>query len=174
MGFCTAGIVFRNAEHLSDESILDALEKSDYCRTSAISMEEASSTEYRGVGIGRTDNLAILFSKDLLYTCSFGETEVSDLEERLQDLSRNGGILCFGLDSISDTYGWALFEAGERVAGMSASDGVVLSVYGRAAKYDPSSVPNEDAVVRVIEQFSGYKWVELLFDKHIVAKSFRK
>jgi len=26
----------------------------------------------------------------------------------------------------------------------------------------------------VIEQFSGYKWVELLFDKHIVAKSFRK
>jgi hypothetical protein len=174
MGFCTAGIVIQQADRVSDERILETLDVSDYRSMGPISMEGASFTDYKGVGIGRLDEVALVFSKDIAYTCGFGETELSVQEEQLRELSVNVGVLCFAMDSISDTYGWALFDHGKRVAGRSASDGEALSWSGPVAQYDSSRIPDEDAVVKVIERFSGYRWIDLLFDKQIVGKSFMK
>lgn len=174
MGFNTAGILIKNADELSDGEILALLNKIDYRGIAPINMEDASYTGYKGVGIGRLGKLAIVFSKDIGHSCRFEADRLTKQEERLKEASGKGDILCFAMDSVSDTYGWAIFGGGERVAGRSATDNKPLSFFGPAAMYDGSEALNEDAVVNVIEKFCGHDWVDLLFDAHIVGKSFEK
>jgi hypothetical protein len=174
MGFSTAGILVKNAAVLSDESVLEALGFEDHRRRAPISMEDASAGDSRVVAIGRLEDLAMVFAKELRYSCRVEGTRLSETEQRLRELSGKGDVLFFAIDSVSDTHAWEMFAAGELVAGRSSSDGKLLSSFGKVEPFDESGVPDEDAITGVIERFSGRFWIDLVYDARIAGTSFSK
>jgi hypothetical protein len=165
MSFLTGGLIFKNGAALSDEAILATLRREKYGYTDNINMEAALAGNFEGIGIARIDDMVLVLNRNITHSCSFDEHEVSKLDERIASLSAEGEILCFLINSVSDTYAWSLFKNGSRARGKSAAAGVLLSDFGQPTKYEEGMGMSEQGMIKLIEKFTGYPYLDLVFEK---------
>lgn len=174
MSFVTGGIICKNSAALSDEAILDIFKRDNYTSSDKISMESATSVEFMGTGIARIDNMVIVFDISLAQSLSFTKTPPSAINETLEMLSRKGDILCFSMNGYSDTYAWSIYSKGKKIRFKSITDGEILSDFGSPTSYDQELAINESALIKLIENFTGYSYITLVFEKHIGVKAYYK
>lgn len=167
-----SGLIFKNADSISNKEILSLLKRDKYQYEDKIEMEEAVSLLFEDTAIARFKNMAIVLGKDIPHSCSFDELELSKLDEKLQTLSMKGDILCSLSHSLSDSYAWSIFKDGKRVSAKSASAGKQLSAFGSVSSYDKGVTLTEHGVNKLIENFIGYSYADLFFSKTILATGY--
>lgn len=171
MGYMTGGLIFKGKASLTNVEILELLKKDEYEYSGDLTMEEATSASLSGIAIARIDNVTFVFGRDLAHSCSFEENETSKLDQRLGSLD-DKEILCFLINSVSDTYAWSIFKEGNRVRGKSSAAGKLISEYGQDQEYDKNISMNDMGVIHIIENFTGVSYSELVFENNIHAQNY--
>lgn len=166
MGYSLGGLLFKNSAELEDEEIMDLL-KENYRNVDRITMSEASEKSERGIVIGRRNDIIAVFARDLPHGCEYEQEKLSRLDERLSHFSTRGDVLCFLMNSVSDTYAFSLFQNGRRVRAMSTTEGDVLSDWGEAAGYEKKPAYDEDYMAGIVDHFLAGSLGDLMEDKEI-------
>lgn len=172
MGFVLGGLISKNGISPSNEEILEILGRENYSGPKRINMEAATSAEFFGVGIASVDGLTMILGRDIPHSCSFEKSSLSSLDKTLETLSINGDILCFLVNSISDTYAWSIFRNGKRVRAKSIAEGKILSDFGNETEYDRGIEMNDEGVIHLIEKFTGHSYIDLVFNKQISVNAY--
>lgn len=172
MGLLTGGVIFKKGDLFSDKAILEMLNRSDREYPCNMPLEEATSADFDGTAIARLGEMVLVFDKHLPYYCSFGKEQLSRIDPALEEASRKGDVLCFLINSVSDTYAWSIFSNGRRVRAKSAAEGKVLSETGLPTAYDRGINVDDEGMVELIEKFTGYSFGEMLFEKELLATAY--
>lgn len=172
MGFVLGGLISKNMISTSDKEILALLGRDNNFVPQKINMESATSAEFYGVGIARVNGITMILGRDIPHSCSFEKSSLSSLDETLETLSKNGDIICFLVNSISDTYAWSIFRNGKRVRSKSIAEGKILSNFGNETEYDKGIKTNDEGLIRLLENFTGYSYFELVFEKEIPVNAY--
>jgi hypothetical protein len=167
MGYSLGGLIFKNSAELDDEEILALLKEENYRNVDRITMSEASEKSQRGIAVGRLNDMVVVLARDKPHSCHFEQDKLSKLDERLAGFSTRGDVLCFLMNSVSDTYAFSLFQNGSRVRAMSTTEGEDLSDWGEAEGYESKPRYNEDDIVDTIDRFMGASLGDLLEDREI-------
>lgn len=173
MGFMFTGIIVKNGTYLSDEDILQMLGRKDYYYDEEVSLEKAISSSFQGIAIARVSELLLLFGADIAYSCSFGEkNELSETDEKMKQLSKQGDILCFITNSVASTYAWSVFSKGQRVRTKAIEEQEILSEVGEVTAYEKGITMDDQGIILLIENFTGYSFIELVFGKSLPAAAY--
>jgi len=173
MGLITGGIVIRQGEELSDEDILSMTERTDEGYYNDISLEQATSADFRGTAIARLDDMALVFNKHLPYSCTLDDGDLGRIDGALEKASEKGDILCFLINSVSDTYGWSIFSRGKRIRSKSIAGKEVLPEYGAPTAYETGVRMDEEGMLLLLEQFTGYEYTDIVFEQGLRANAYR-
>jgi hypothetical protein len=166
MGYSLGGFIFRNAADVEDEEILAVLDEG-YRNVDRVDMHEAPAKSARDIAVAKVGDKALVLSKTLPNGCSFEQEELSRLDLRLEEFSARGEVLCFLMDSVSDTYAYSFFRNGKRVRAMSTSGGQLLSDWGEGDGSESKQAYTGDDVVEVIDRFMGIALGHVLYDNTI-------
>ncbi|MEO6613413.1 MAG: hypothetical protein ABIT05_09060 [Chitinophagaceae bacterium] len=172
MGYMTGGFIFKKMASMPDEEVLDLLDSVALKYSGDISLEEATSGSFHGIALARIEQVLFVLGKDGALSSSFGEKGMSRLDQRLEIKSRQGDILCFLINSVSDTYAWSIFRKGEMIHAKSSAGGKLISEVGATSEYEKGVELNEDGVITLIENFGGHGFFELVFEKNIRARVY--
>ncbi|MDP2386674.1 MAG: hypothetical protein Q8M29_09910 [Bacteroidota bacterium] len=122
--------------------------------------ETITSDEFEGVGILRINNTVLILEKSIAHGCSFDEIKPSIFDDELAALSSDGQVLCFLINSYSDTYAYSYFKNGAR-----------LSYKGSVGAEDlPNALENEDLgkvemtesdIIALIEKIGSFYFDDL-------------
>jgi hypothetical protein len=174
MGFMFGGIIIKNGAELSNEEILQALDRERYYFYDDVSLEKATGGSFEGIAIARTGSAALIFGEDIAYSCSYEKDQSSAVDKKLEHLSNKGDILCFLLNGVSETYAWCVFSKGKKIRAKSVAEKKLLSGFGDPSTYEHGSEAIDDqAVIHLIENFTGHSFIELVFEKHLTAAAYR-
>jgi hypothetical protein len=174
MGFSTGGLIFKNAEQLTDEDILATLRRESFGYADDISFEKATASTFTATAIGRVDNNVFVLGRDIPHSCSFEGEDLSKLDERLQAVSKEGDIICFLSNSVSGVYAWSIFREGKREHTVSAVAGQSIADIGNETIYDKGLRANENDLVKLLENFSGQSFADLVSDRNFSLKAYYK
>lgn len=172
MGFVLGGLISKNMISASDKEILDMLGRENYFGPKKLNMESATSAEFFGVGIASVNGITMILGRDIPHSCSFEKSPLSSLDETLETLSKNGDILCFLVNSSSGTYAWSIFRNGKRVRGKSIAERKILSDFGNETEYDKGIEITDEGLIHLLENFTGYSYFELVFEKEILVNAY--
>ena len=172
MSYFFGGLIFRKGNSLTDDSILHLLKRDSYVQKGEVDMEEATSSEFEGIGIARLDELLMVFGIDIPHACSFANEALSPLDSRLEKLSQEVDILCFSVNGIMNTYAWSIYSKGERIRTKAIAEGKILTDIGTENRYDREIQVNESGMKKLIENFTGYEYGDLIFEKQIPVKAY--
>ena len=164
--------MFEKGASLTDKSILNLLGRGSENNSAVINMEDATSSEFDGIGIARLKELLMVFGIDIPHSCSFENEPLSILDRDLETLSKKGDILCFSLNGRMDTYAWSVYSNGKRVRTKAIAEGKILSDLGAESKYDRGLDADQDGMIRLIENFTGYDYGDLIFEEEIAVKAY--
>jgi hypothetical protein len=128
-----------------------------------LSIERATSSQYDGVALYTKESTAWLFGcSSFSCNCSF-EAELTETERQLASLSRAGDVFLFHINGHSDTYGWALFQAGARTCVR-----LFLPTDDEPVEYSDGTVPegfdqppNETGIFEIFGDFGGMGMFDL-------------
>jgi hypothetical protein len=174
MGFTSGGIIVKSKVKVSNNDLLNMLGRSDYEYTEDISLERATSGQFYGVAVARVKNILMILGRDLPYSFSLEDDQLSFADDAFIRLSENGDVLCFLSDSISSTYGWAIFSGGRRARVKTVSVGRLLHEVGVPTSYEDGIEPNDEGIFHLIEHFTGYSFYELIFENKILATAYEE
>ncbi|MBS1603764.1 MAG: hypothetical protein JST42_13940 [Bacteroidetes bacterium] len=173
MGFSFGGILFKNGGRVKDEALLDLLHSNNYRYTGITSMEAAVSAEFRGVGIARTKELAILIGRNIPFRLSFeNEEHLTETDKRLMTLSDEGDIIAVLSDSVSDTYCYSIFKQGRRIRVKKITGNRLAYESGKATGYDRNLGQGSNGMMDLIIGFTGLSYSELVFDLGLKVKVY--
>ena len=172
MSYVFGGLIFKSGASLTDNAILKLVRRGSENKSAVINMEDATSSDFDGVGIARLDNLLMVFGIDIPHSCSFENEPLSILDRDLETLSKEGDILCFSVNGRMDTYAWSIYSNGKRVRTKAIAEGKILSDIGSERKYDRGIKANEGGMIKLIENFTGYKFGDLKYEKQISVKAY--
>lgn len=161
----TGGLIFKVKEDITNEKILETLKRQVRSIPEPETFEFVLGATFHGVAIARKENIIFVFGRDITHSCSFEPYEQSKLDERLEQLPGQPGIVCFLINSVSETYALSLFLNGQRLAGKSAADGVLVSDFSFGDKNLLNVPMNEDGILEFIKQFSGCYLPDLTDDR---------
>ena len=71
-----------------------------------------------------------------------------------------------------DTYAWSFYSNGKRVRTKAIAEGKILSDLGAETKYDRGLDADQDGMIRLIENFTGYDYGDLIFEQDIPVKAY--
>src|SRR2546423_5660243 len=163
MSYVFGGLIFKNGASLPDNAILKLVGRGSENNSDLINMEDVTSSTFDGIGIARMKDLLMVFGIDIPHSCSFENEPPSILDRDLETLSKEGDILCFSVNGRMDTYAWSIYSRGKRVRTMAIAEGKTLSNLGSETQYDRGLQPNEGGMKRLIENFTGYPFGDLMF-----------
>jgi hypothetical protein len=172
MGFMTGGLILKNGSMLKNKYMLKILGHGQYTYSGDLLLEEATSGSFNGIAFARVGAMLVVMGRDIAHSCSFEEDEISEVDKNLGVISKAGDILCFLINSVSDTYAWSIFSGGIRTTAKSAAGGELISEFGSPTKYDDALELNEQGMITLLENFTGYDFIDLVFEKKIRAESF--
>jgi hypothetical protein len=153
---------------MSDEELLQVVNRSSNLYSDEISLERATSANFRGFAIAREKDMVLLFGNDIGYSCSF-EKKLSTVDKNLEALSPKGDILALVVNSVADTYSWSVFSKGKRLRVIAVEEKKVLFTSGEATKYENGMSMDDQGMLTLIENFTGYPFIDLVFEKNIKA-----
>jgi hypothetical protein len=172
MGFITGGFIVKDKETLSDGEILSLLGRDKFGTSNHVTMEEATSRKFYGVGIARIANLTLVLGSDIIF--SFETAQLSKFDRALEKLSRNSEILCFSINSVAETYAWSVFQDGKRTRVKCVAEMKIIFDLGEESEYEKGLEANEAGIIKLIENFTHLSFMEILFEKNIEAIAYNK
>ena|ERR1700730_2930577 len=172
MSYVFGGLIFKKGASLTDNSILNLVGRGSETNSAVINMEDATSSAFDGVGIARLNDLLMVFGIDIPHSCSFENEPLSILDRDLETLSKEGDILCFSVNGRMNTYAWSIYSNGRRGRTKAIAEGKILSNIGSETKYDRGIQANEGGMIKLIENFTGHKYGDLIFEKEIPVKAY--
>jgi hypothetical protein len=173
MGFMFGGIIMKNGAGLSNEAILQTLDRERYYYYDEVSLEKATGGSFEGVAIARTGSMALIFGEDIAYSCSYEKDQSSGVDKKLEQLSNEGDILCFLLNSVAETYAYCVFSKGKKMRAKSVAEKKLLSGFGDTTYEKGIEKIDDQAVMHLIENFTGNSFIELVFEKNLTAAAYR-
>lgn len=133
-----------------------------------VSMKAATSTTWPGVAYAYVDDCTLIQANDYVMDANFYDTELYELDELLATASSQTKILIYWLDGVTGTYGFSLFENGERkrVRGIlngkiAMDEGELLPAEKHFSKEDKN---DEERIFAIIEAFTGRSLTMLIQD----------
>jgi hypothetical protein len=174
MGFMFTGIIIKNGVDLTDEDLLEAFNQQDYYPDDPVTLEKAISTSFKGTAIARVDDSLILFGPEIGYSCSYEGNELSEADKNLEKLSRQSDVLSFVINSVASTYAWSIFSNGKRIRVRAIEEERILFESGREATYEKGMSMDDQGIITLIENFTGYSFSELVFDKKTSAAVYNR
>lgn len=172
MGYNFGGILFKKGNKLSDDAILDLLRRKSHVKTSTVNMEDATASYFDGIGIARFEKLLMVFGIDIPHACSFENEPLSPLDHRLENLSNEGDILCFSINSRMDTYAWSIYIKGKRIRTKLIAEGKTLNEFGDETQFDLGIESTDSDMIKLISNFIEYDFSDLVYEKEIQVKAF--
>jgi hypothetical protein len=118
--------------------------------------------------------MAIIPGIDIPHGCSFANEPLSPLDQRLEKRSESGDVLCFSVNGIMNTYAFAIYKNGKRVRVKGMAGEKILSDEGKETNYDYNVEFNESGFKKLIEQFTGYDFSEMVFDMRISVNTYHQ
>jgi hypothetical protein len=174
MGFQSGGLIMRlkKPDELTDKRILEIFGRDQYQYKDDSTLENATSSEFRGVGIARSSQAILVFGRDLPHSCSFEDEPLSETDRSLELLSRGGDILCFLINTVSDMYAWSIFSGGKRIRVHTVVQGKTLFSFGSETEYDKGLSGSQSGIIQLIEKFSGQTYLKLVFESGLQVKRY--
>jgi hypothetical protein len=169
MGFMFTGIIIKNGNNLNDADVLEVFDQQHSYPEDDVSLEKAISSSFEGTAIARVDDMLVLFGPEIGYSCSFEGNELTETDKKLEKLSIQGDVVSFVLNSVASTYAWSLFSNGNRIRVKTIEGKKVLFESDEESKYEKGMTMDEQGVIKLIENFTGYSFIELVFEKKISA-----
>jgi hypothetical protein len=166
MGFITGGFIVKDKVTISDKEILSLLGRGKISTSKHVTMEEATSRKFDGVGIARIANLILVLGSDISYSFSFEDTQPSKLDKALENLSKGSEILCFSINSIAETYSWSVFQNGKRTRVKCVAERKVIFDWGAESEYEKGLEANETGMIELIENFTRLSYVDILSERN--------
>lgn len=168
------GLLLKKGSSFSDEKILNMLGHADARDGGTTDMDEATSRDFKGIGIARMGDIIVVLGRDIPYSCALEEgEELSDLDIDLAALSKEADIACFLIDGTSDTYAYSIFSGGERTRVNSVSGTETLFDYGAETEYDRGLKPSETGLTRLIANFTGHSLGEMIEDMDLSVEVYK-
>ena len=174
MGYLFGGLIIKNGAALQDMKILGILGAENYRETGGTDMMEATSRDFMGIAITRLEDMAIVIGRKIPFTCAMHNDELSAIDKHLATLSKDGDILCFFIDSTSETYSFLIYQKGERTRVRTDSENKTLYTVGKETKYDRKIEVTDDGLLELIEKFTGHAFTEIEYDLGLKARVFKK
>lgn len=167
MGFLTGGFILKGKEKLSDGEILRLLGRDKVSTSNHITIEEATSRRFYGVGIARIARLILVFGSDIAYSFSFENVKLSKLDSAMENLSKDAEILCFSINSIAETYAWSVFQDGKRTRVKCVAEMKSIFDWGTESEYEKGLVANESGMIELIENFTQLSYLDILSEENV-------
>ena len=174
MGFMFTGIIIKKGADLTDEDLLEMFNQQNSYPDDPVTLEEAISSSFKGTAIARVDDMLVLFGPEVGYTCSFEGNKLSEADKELESLSKQGDVLSFVINSVASTYAWSIFSNGKRIRVKAIEERRILYESGEESKYEKGLTMDDQGIIRLIENFTGYPFAELVFDKKISAAAYNR
>jgi hypothetical protein len=126
--------------------------------------ETITSVEFEGVGILRINDAVLIMERSIAHGCSFDEIKPSIFDDELTALSTDGQVLCFLINSYSDTYAYSYFKNGERLS-YKGSVGVLHLQHALENGNFGEVRMTEDGIIECIEKI-GDSYFDDLWELH--------
>jgi hypothetical protein len=168
------GIIIKKGSYLSDEDLLEIFDQQNYYPDDPVTLEKAISSSFKGTAITRVDDMVVLFGPEIGYSCSFEGNKLSETDNKLEKLSKQGDVLSFVINSVASTYAWSIFSNGKRIRVKAIEEQKILFESGKEVNYEKELTMDEQGIIRLIENFTGYPFIELVFDKKISAAVYNR
>jgi hypothetical protein len=139
--------------------LLERLGQGSLKESGPISMQEATHAVFDGTALGSYQKATILINHFLPYDCSHQADHPSDLDRRLANLSTSGQLLCFYLDETSMSFGFSVFQNGERVRARKVDPQQIYADFGiplpAEAPFDPANRDDSARILAITEALLG-------------------
>lgn len=160
------------------EDLLQQLGLSRLRASGQISLNDATRTDFMDTALGYYRQHTIVINRLLPYDCSFEPEGVSELDQRLEQLSVNGLVMCFYLDGRTGSSGFSLFWEGQRIR-RRAVDPVHLSIdegepLEAELSFAASSRNDEERIFALSKVVLGEPLDTLMFMKEVDLQVYAK
>ena len=155
-----SGILLNVNKIVNDTQILSLIDLDTEETPESSHFETINSYEFEGIGILRINNAVLIFEKSIAHSCAFDEITPSSFDDELSALSSDGQVLCFLINSYSDTFAYAYFKNGERLSYKGAVGGEDLP---NALENNDLGKVNmtEDGIIDLIEKIGNFHFDDL-------------
>lgn len=157
------GLLLKINKVISNHEIIELLRLTEKIDSQVvhITFDELVSDDFNALGILKFSNLyALVIHRNLGYTCSFEGSNMYGLDLRLQSLSEQGEILCFMSNPYSETFGYAYFKNGARIANQAMAGGEILE--GSASSELEEISLSETGILKFVEKTGDFSFIDLV------------
>jgi hypothetical protein len=126
MSWKFGGLVMQKDFSKKLEGFFETLGRTQKFSGTILSFRESLGIKGNQSAAGSIEQNTILLNEFLPYDCSFTPGIESGFDKKLANVSKEGLILVFFLDGTSGTYGFSVFENGERIRRWAATEEDIL------------------------------------------------
>ena len=173
MSYSFGGLVIKKAGNISEKNVLSLLKNETHSHKEDVTVTEATSSEFEGVGMTRWNDSMLVFGRDIPYSCSFDPNEPSKLNDRLKEFADSREIVCYHLNGIAESYAFAVFKEKELTRAKSVSGGEKLSDFGNKTDYEGNEGMNETSMIKFLDNFLNTPFSDLLNESKQIVKVFK-
>ena len=173
MSYSFGGLIIKKARNVSEKNVLSLLKNETVSHKQDVTVTEATSSEFEGIGFTRWNDTVLVFGRDIPYSCSFDPNEPSKLNDRLKEFADSREIVCYHLNGIAESYAFALFKDSEFTRAKSVSGGEKLSDFGKKTAYEDNDGMNESFMLKFLDNFLNTPFIELLNEGKQIVKVFK-
>lgn len=178
MSWKFGGLVMQKNFSKKLEGIFETLGRAPIFSGTILSFRESLNVKGNQSAAGSINQNTILLNEFLPYDCSFTPGKESGFDKKLASVSKEGPILVFFLDGTSGTYGFSVFEDGERTRRWAAIGVDILCNEGEyleaetffiagIEKSDVYDSEEEARVIKVVESFMEADFSVLLKNENL-------
>ncbi len=173
MSWKFGGLVMQKDYSKGLEDIFETLGRAQRFSGTILSFRESLNVKGAQSAAGSINKKAIVLNEFLPYDCSFTPGKESGFDKKLASVSRDGAILVFFLDGSSGSYGFSVFEDGEKKRRWAATEEEILCNEGDYLEVESSFIAGientstynseeEARVIKVLESFMEADFSALL------------
>ena len=178
MSWKFGGLVVKKDFSKNLESFFELLGRSQQFSGTIVSFREALNVKANQSAVGSIKDATVLLNEYLPYDCSFTAGKETAFDKKLASISAGVEILAFFLDGTSGTYGFSVFNEGERKRQWAATEEEILCNEGEYLPVESTFIAGiestadfkseeEARVIRVLEEFIGADFSVLIKNENL-------
>jgi hypothetical protein len=131
-----------------------------------ITLRETTTSNFYNTAVGFHHQCTLIHDNQLPYDACFEDDSLYELDEILAALSAEAPVLCFFLDGITNTSGFALFRDGQRIRQRGIMSGQITVDSGvplpEEKGFSSEANQDEERIFAIIKNFTGAGFTALL------------
>ena len=158
-----------------DEDILAAIGYRGPSLAGDVSISDACEREFRDTAVFQYAEKVIVVDQFKPYDHAYSPGETNAFDKKLAAISSDGTAFTAFLDGVSGTYGYSLYQQGERRRRWAVTPGEILVDEGdplTAESAERASDP-EERIFAIIQDLIGVAFNDLLTEDKLTGKAYR-